>query len=130
MQKYDPEKVIELRWSLLHFYSPHFFLLYHENSLEQNKNIHLTDSKGGTYLHLGWAVKDLEEGVNKYWGDLKTSDSLKIKAWRYYKEHYPIMPVRIENYIEQKTFNSLPTGANIQSINASGTVEQNSWFKK
>jgi len=118
-----------LRWSILHFYSPHFFLLYHENNLEQNKNLHLTATQGGIYLHLGWAIKDLEDAVKRYWDDLKVNKTLKIKAWRYYKEYYPIMPIRIENFMSQRIFNSLPTGAQIQSVNVSGTISQDSWLK-
>ncbi|OGM22487.1 hypothetical protein A2865_02635 [Candidatus Woesebacteria bacterium RIFCSPHIGHO2_01_FULL_39_17] len=129
MDRYDSEKVIELRWSILHFYSPHFFLLYHENNLEQNKNLHLTATQGGIYLHLGWAIKDLEDAVKRYWDDLKVNKTLKIKAWRYYKEYYPIMPIRIENFMSQRIFNSLPTGAQIQSVNVSWTISQDSWLK-
>lgn len=127
MSRYDADKIDDLRWSLSHYYSPHHFVLYHENNLEANKNLHLTDTKRGTLLHLGWAVKDLEIGVNTYYEDLKGSDALKIKVWRYYKEQLPIMPIKAETLIPSVMFNSLPTGSAIQSVSASGTVGQDEW---
>ncbi len=130
MSRYDAEKVEDLRWSLSHYYSPHHFVLYHERSLEDNKELHLTQTPRGIMLHLGWAVKDLEDAVKSYSEDLKSDDDLKIKLWRYYKEQLPIMPVKVETIILPRTFGSLATGTAIQSIDASGTVGQNDWFKK
>ncbi|NMB56387.1 hypothetical protein GYA19_00435 [Candidatus Beckwithbacteria bacterium] len=96
MSKYDYQKVYDLRWSLLHYYSPHHFVLYHQGDLNNNKYKHLSSSKRGIMLHLGWSVKDLEDGVNKYRRELKKSDELKMKAWEYYKKQYPIMPLKIK----------------------------------
>lgn len=129
MKRYDPDKVYELRWSLLHYYSPHNYLLYHENSLEDNKEKHLSKIQDRIWLHLGWSVKDLEDAVIQYKKDLNSSDSLKIKAWKYYKKRYPIMPLKMED-LKPSYFNSLVTGTTIQSISASGTIGEDYWFKK
>lgn len=130
MPKYDWEKVIELRWSLIHFYSPHFFALYHENNLEQNKGLHLQLTNRGIRLHLGWAVKDLEDGVKKFYEELKNDDNMKVIVWRYYKEHLPIMPIKAEDLIPLITFNSLPSITAIHSVPASGTVGLDEILKK
>ena len=130
MSRYDAEKVEDLRWSLSHYYSPHHFVLYHERSLEDNKELHLTQTPRGIMLHLGWVVKDLEDAVESYYEDLKSDDNLKVKLWRYYRAQLPIMPVKVETIILPRTFGSLATGTAIQSIDASGTVGQNEWFKK
>lgn len=130
MSRYDADKVNDLRWSLLHYYSPHHYVLYHENNLEDNKQLHLTATNRGILLHLGWSVSDLEEGVNNYYKDLKLKDDLKIKVWSYYKEQLPIMPVKVENLVRPATLISLTAGTTIQSIAASGTVSPNEWFRK
>lgn len=130
MSRYDWAKVEELRWSLTHYYSPHFFVLYHENNLEQNKNLHLEKTNRGIRLHLGWAIKDLEEAVNNYYDDLKKNDNLKVIVWKYYKKHLPIMPIKAEDLIPQRPFNSLPTITAIQSFSGSGTVGPDEWFRK
>lgn len=129
MNRYDFQKVYDLRWSLLHYYSPHHFALMHENSLEANRDIHLTPSNKGIILHLGWSVKDLEDAVNTYKEDLKTDDNLKIKAWSYYKKQYPIMPIKVEQ-LQPTIYNSLASGTAIQSISASGTVSEQDWLKQ
>lgn len=133
MKRYNHNKVYDLRWSLLHYYSPHHFVLYHENNLETNRDKHLTQSNRRIMLHLGWAVKDLDEAISQYKKDLKDDDTLKMKAWNYYKKQYPIMPIKVEEIIETKSFSSLATGTSIsslQSINASGTIDQSFWTKK
>lgn len=127
MSKYDWQKVEDLRWSLSHYYSPHHFVLYHEGDLNKNKSIHLTQNKRGTMLHLGWAVKELEEAVGRYHDDLKNDDVLKVKVWRFYKEQLPIMPIEVKKLIPPSTLASLATGTAIQSLNASGTVGPNEW---
>lgn len=129
MCRYDSDKVEDLRWSLGHYYSPHHFVLYHENNLEENKNLHLTTTSRGIRLHLGWAIKDLGDAVNKYYGDLKVDDTLKIKAFRYYKEQLPIMPVKIEDLLSLNSFNANATITAIHPVNASGTVAQDEWLK-
>lgn len=130
MSRYDWSKVEELRWSLTHYYSPHFFVLYHENDLEQNKTLHLENTNRGIRLHLGWAIKDLEEAVNNYYEDLKKDDNLKVTVWRYYKKHLPLMPIQAETLIPQRPLNSLPTITAIHSFPSSGTVGPEEWFKK
>jgi len=130
MSRYDAEKVKDLRWSLSHYYSPHHFVLYHENNLEDNKLLHLSKSRRGIMLHLGSCIKDLEDAVNQYYKDLKSDDNLKIKMWRYFKEQLPIMPVKVEELVLPSTFGSLPTGTTIETISASGTVSPVEWFTK
>ncbi len=130
MPKYDPDKIADLRWSLQHYYSPHHFVLYHENNLAANKDLHLTSTSRGILLHLGWVIKDLKEGVQSYYKDLKDKDSLKIKLWRYYKKQLPLMPVKVEKIISPTILSSLATGTAIQSINASGTTGPDEWLKK
>jgi len=129
LSRYNAESIEELRWSLQHYYSPHNFVLYHENNLEQNKYLHLKQTSKGILLHLGWAIKDLEDGVNQFCNDLRLSDNLKIKLWRYYKEQLPIAPVQVETLVTPKTFSSLATGTAIQSISASGTISPTDWMK-
>ncbi len=128
MSRYDANKVEDLRWSLSHYYSPHHFILYHENDLESNRHLHLTPNDRGIMLHLGWAIKDLENAVNNYHQELKTNDQLKIKAWRYYKEQLPIMPVNIETLVSKEMSNLLDIDTSQSSITASGTVSQKEWF--
>jgi len=96
MSRYNYQRIYDLRWSLLHYYSPHHFVLVHENNLELNKNKHLVETNRGIYLHLGWSVEDLEDAVSQYKKDLERNSLLKIKAWRYYKKQLPIMPIKIE----------------------------------
>lgn len=129
MSKYDFQKIEDLRWSLIHYYSPHHFVLYHENNLEQNRTLHLSVTAKGILLHLGWFINDLEEAVNRYWEELRKDDKLKIKAWKYWKEQLPIMPTRVESIInDSNIFQSLATGTSMQSISVSGTVAD--WYKK
>lgn len=126
MNRYDHEKVYDLRWSLLHYYSPHHFALMHENNLEASRNIHLTQTKQGIILHLGWSINDLENAVNQYKADLNITPELKIKAWRYYKKQLPIMPIKVETL----TPTSLNSSASLTSISASGTVSEITWTKR
>ncbi len=130
MPQYDWSKLEELRWSLTHYYSPHFFVLYHENNIQQNDNLHLGHTNRGIRLHLGCSVRDLEKAVKTYYEELKNSDTMKVTVWRYYNEHLPLMPVKIESLTPPITFNSLPTLTAIHSVPASGTVGMDEWFKK
>lgn len=129
MTRYDFQKLYDLRNSLAHYYSPMHFALVHENNLEANKDFHLSKTNRGIILHLGWSVADLEKAVLSYKKDLEKSPSLKLKAWRYYKKQYPIMPVNVE-VLRGSTMNSLPTGTAIQNLSASGTVDEAYWFNK
>jgi len=128
MPHYDYQKIYDLRWSLLHYYSPHHFALVHENNLEFNKDKHLMKTNRGIYLHLGWSIKDLELAINNYKKDLESSSELKIKAWRYYKKQLPIMPVEIGE-LKPISNSLIVTGTSIQPISASGTVAESNWFK-
>lgn len=127
MKQYDYEKIYDLRWSLLHYYSPHHFVLYHENNLEKNRRIHLTTSNRGIMLHLGCAIIDLENAVNQYKTDLEINDLLKMKAWKYYKKQYPIIPLEVREITEQSK--PLPL-ASTGYINVSGTANQDYWLRK
>lgn len=129
MNRYDSDKIYELRWSLLHYYSPHNYLMYHKNSLEDNKGKHLSKSGERIWLHLGWSIKDLEDAVNQYRVELEENNKLKIKAWKFFKVRYPIMPLKNE-YISPLTLSFLASGTAIQSVAASGTVDESYWFKK
>ena len=65
--KYDGDKLEELRWSLIHYYSPHHFVLAHEGNLGK---YHLKKSNAGCVLHLSTAIKHLEDAVTDYTNDL------------------------------------------------------------
>lgn len=129
MPRYEPKKVCDLRWALLHYYSIRHFALYHQGNIQENRDKHLTITSGGILLHLGCSIRDLEIAVNNYYEDLKKDDNLKIKLWRYYKEQYPLMPITVERLILPKTFSSLATGMSAQTITASGTASPEDWFK-
>ncbi len=126
MNKYDSDKLYDLRWSLVHYYSPHHFVLYHENNLSANIERHLSSSNRGILLHLGCSIRDLEGAVTRYRKDLESDDSLKMKAWKYYKKQYPIMPIKVEEIFSVNTaggsFNQLT------SLSTSGTVSPESWI--
>lgn len=130
LPQYDWEKIEELRWSLTHYYSPHFFMLYHEDNFEQNEKLHLSNTNRGIRLHLGCAIRDLESAVKKYYSDLKASDNLNVIVLRYYKEHLPIMPIKADEITPSVTFNSLATLTAIRSVPASGTVSMDEITKK
>lgn len=129
MSRYDHSKLYDLRWSLLHYYSPHHFMLIHQNNLEANKDKHLSNTNRGIILHLGWAVKDLEDAVMQYKGELEKDNNLKLKAWQYYKKQYPIMPIKFET-VSPTLLSSMASLTSVQSITASGTVSQDEWFRK
>ncbi len=127
MKRYDSQKIYDLRWSLLHYYSPHHFVLMHENNLEYNKDKHLSQINQRIILHLGWSIKDLEEAINQYDKDLKNSPELKITAWRYYKKQLPIMPIKIDELFPP-SLNSSDSLTTIQSVTASGTTTIDKYF--
>lgn len=129
MQSYDWQKVYDLRWSLLHFYSPHHFLLFHEGDERSGRTKHLTNSNKGILLHLGCSVIDLKNTVDNFRNDVLASDEMKVRIWRYFKDQPPIMPVKFE-MVQPATFSSLATGTSIQNIEASGTAPYYTWVKK
>lgn len=88
--KYDGSKLEELRWSLIHYYSPHHFVLAHEGNLGK---YHLKKSSAGCVLHLGTAIKHLESAVSDYTNDLWQKPNLRMNAWRYWKEQMIIRPL-------------------------------------
>lgn len=128
MPNYDARKVEDLRWSLSHYYSPHHFVLYHEGNFEKNGPIHLTQTARGIMLHLGWAIRDLEQAAAAFRSDVEASEEQQVKIWRFYKEQLPIMPVEVESLI-QPSMASQATGSALQSVNASGTVGPEEWSK-
>ncbi len=91
--KYDYEKLEELRWSLLHFYSPHHFALEHDPKLTM---YHLKKSNVGCILHLGKSIEDLERAVEDYTNDMNKSPQLQINAWKYWNKHPIIRPLNFE----------------------------------
>lgn len=123
MPAYDPDKVYDLRWSLLHYYSPQHFVLYHENNINENKSMHLLSANKRIFLHLGSAVNDIDKAVNNYKHDLETNDKLKLIAWRYYKKHLPIMPLKIEKLIPVD-YRSIASGASLSAISLSGAIDR------
>lgn len=88
--KYDPIKIYELRWSLLHFYSPmHYMLKYDANK----RKYHLKKTNMGCVLHLSSSIEDLERAVADYLTQLWKNPEMRIKAFRYYKKNLMIKPV-------------------------------------
>lgn len=128
MSSYDWQKIYDLRWSLLHFYSPHHYLLFHEGNEGIGRMKHLKQSNGGILLHLGCSIIDLEAGVGSFKTQVLGSDNMKVKIWRYFKAQPPIMPVKFE-FVQPVSFSSLATGTSIQSVTASGTAPENTWVK-
>lgn len=124
MEKYDPKKIEDLRWSLTHYYSPQHYVLYHENNFKSNEALHLSTNNRGIMLHLGWAINDLEKGVKEYHNDLKNNDQLKVKAWRFFKEQHPIMPISLDMLTVQDTINTTVMDLQLTTITASGTVSE------
>ncbi len=88
--KYDGIKLEELRWSLIHYYSPHHFVLAHEGNLGK---YHLKKSNAGCVLHLATSIKHLEHAVDDYTKDLWSNPQLRINAWRYWKKQEIIKPL-------------------------------------
>ncbi len=130
MPQYPADKVEDLRWALLHYYTVRHFVLYHHNNLELNKLIHLTESSKGIRLHLGTSIIDLEKAVNQYRKELATSPALKVKFWRYNKELSPLVPVNFDVPSKYSVLNSLASSVTLQSMPASGTADESTWFKK
>lgn len=88
--KYNAEKIYDLRWSLVHYYSPLYFALEH---LPERKKYHLKQTNKGCLLHLISCVEDLENAVDDYIRNLKITPELKIKAFRYYKKNPVLQPI-------------------------------------
>ena len=129
MPSYEWQKVYDLRWSLLHFYSPHHFLLFHEGDENNGRTKHLKTSNQGILLHLGCSIIDLEKAVGSFRSDVRKSDEMKVRIWRYYKAQPPVMPIKFE-LVQPIMMSSLATGTSIQNIEASGTVPYYTWVKK
>lgn len=130
LRQYDWEKVEELRWSLSHYYSPHNYILYHEN----DRSLHLRAHNDECILiHLGCAIEDLEKAIKDYKSDLEASDILKVKLWRFYTKQPPIMPIKVTKPSPPLVLTSMATGTAIQMmqpINASGTASIEEWLNK
>ena len=125
MKDYNFEKIYDLRWSLLHFYSPNHYILIHENNInDARNNIHLRDTSRGTLLHLGCSIYDLENAVKSYREDLSMKSNLKIKLLNYYQKQPIIAPIdNINTFIKDESIN-------LSGSDASGTVGEYEWYKK
>lgn len=102
LKGYNPEYLIELRWSLLHYYSPHYFALIHENNLNGMRRYHLQKIPGKSdqyYLHLGCSVFDLEKAVEEFKKDFWNKKDQRIIAYNFYKTHLPIMPINFTSLV-------------------------------
>lgn len=88
--KYDSKKIIDLRWSLIHYYSPLHFFLEHDSN---KRKYHLKKTNKGYLLHLGSAIEDLEKAVADYSTDLWNKPNLRINAFKYYKKNPMIKPI-------------------------------------
>lgn len=128
MPSYDYKKLYDLRWSLLHYYSPHHFALVHENNIEDGKKYHLAETDRGIILHLGCALFDFEKAVGKYKSDLQKDPKLKIKAFRYWKKQLPIMPLEVSEIGKYK-LNTIIDGSSLNTTTASGTVSEDEWLR-
>ncbi len=126
MPIYDADLIIDLRWSLLHYYSPNHFLLMHENEIEQARKFHLLQTERGIILHLGCSIRDLETAINQYEADLKSDNKLKLNLYHYYQSKPIIMPVK---QVRVGYLSSSASGTAIPPLSASGTVGEFDWYK-
>jgi hypothetical protein len=129
---YNPAFITELRWSLLHFYSPHHFSLIHEDNILAARKYHLQKVLGTEdqfHLHLGCSVADLEGAAKKFIDDLWGSEEMRMTAFTFYQTHLPLMPMKaISLFLADNLANSNPSIAGIGMVPGSGTVKMN-WDK-
>lgn len=129
MPSYDHNKLYDLRWSLLHYYSPHHFALVHENNIEVGRKYHLAETSRGIILHLGCSVFDFEKAVDKYKVDLQKNPELKIKAFKYWKKQLPIMPLEVSR-VDKYKLNTIIDKSSLEATTASGTVSEDEWLRQ
>lgn len=88
---YDPDKLYDLRWALVHFYTVRHYTL---DESKENKKNHLKKIKSrDTLMHIGRMIEDLENAVKDYTKDLWEKPDLRIRAYRYFKETNPLMVI-------------------------------------
>lgn len=90
---YNHEKVYELRWSLLHYYTPRGYSILAQE--EEEISLHLKKTNLGDSIHLGSAISDLEKAVKDFEEDIKIRPSMRDTAFEYYKKHKVIRPVEL-----------------------------------
>lgn len=91
---YKASKVYNLRWSLLHYYTPRGYNVLAQQSKE--KSLHLKETNRGCSIHLGCAITDLERAVDDFEKHLRTRRKMRNIAFEYYKTHKIIKPVAFE----------------------------------
>lgn len=91
---YNPNKLYDLRWSLVHFYTVRHYTLGEKLEMKQYhlKKINNRDQ----FLHIGKMIEDLEAAVEDYSNDLWNKPELRIRAWRYFKKTLPLMVISDE----------------------------------
>lgn len=95
--KYNAKKVYDLRWSLVHFYTPTGYeVLIHE---PDNKNCHLKKSNAGNVIHLASSIFDLEKAVGAYKKDFWNKPDYRIRAFDYYKVVPAIKPLHPKHLV-------------------------------
>lgn len=88
---YDPVKLYDLRWSLVHFYSVRHYTLDHS---EKTRKHHLKKIKNRDHLlHIGQMIDDLEKAVEDFTKDLWNKPELRIRAYRYFRKIGPLMVI-------------------------------------
>ncbi len=96
MPQYDYEKLLDLRWSLLHFYTTRHYAFHQNNDIGMCRKVHLSSSSNGVVLDLSCAISDLENATEKYKADLHNSGELKVRLFRYFKVTNPLVPIKFE----------------------------------
>ena len=91
---YNHKKIYDLRWSLLHYYTPRGYSVLAQESKEAK--LHLKKTNFGDSIHLGFAITDLENAVEEFEKELRISPSMRETAFDYYKKHKVIKPLEFE----------------------------------
>jgi hypothetical protein len=88
---YNPDKLSDLRWSLIHFYTVRHYTL---DETQATRRYHLKKIKNRDgLLHLGRMIEDLELAVEDYTKDLWSKPELRIRAYRYFRQTNPLMVI-------------------------------------
>lgn len=128
LRGYNPAFITELRWSLLHYYSPHYFALMHENNILEARKIHLKKApatKNQYILHLGCCIVDLEKAANVFKKDFWENEEIRLVAYSFCETHLPIMPIKfVSLFLSDSLINSNPSIVRID-VPVSGTT--NKW---
>lgn len=88
---YNADKLKDLRWSLVHYYSVRHYTL---DESKETKKYHLKKIKNrDCLLHIGKMIEDLEKAVEDYTRDLWIKPELRIRAYRYFRKTLPLMAI-------------------------------------